>query len=79
LLTIALTEPSDQEDTGAGNKRSNPPDDAQEADDSEPGLVNPLTTDPPAFMSPGNGRICAIRFNILQLERCIGLKDPKFI
>jgi hypothetical protein len=46
---------------------SNPLDDTEEADDSEPGLVNPLAADPPAFMSPGNGRICALMFNVIQV------------
>lgn len=31
---------------------------SQETENPETGLFNPLTTGPPTFMSPGDGRIC---------------------
>lgn len=60
--TLTPVDPTDCEGI-SGNERSTPPDDidgdSEEAGDPA-GLVNPLVTGPPAFMSPGNERICPL-------------------
>ncbi|KAJ5380211.1 uncharacterized protein N7496_002639 [Penicillium cataractarum] len=56
--TLTSLDPVDCEGI-AGNERSTSPNDIEDSEEAgdHDGLVNPLVTGPPAFMSPGNERI----------------------